>query len=60
MKPFVQNKILEKLPLAEGEDVYNGWKDPPINPVLFLRVFNLTNEEEFLAGKMFFEVQRLS
>ena len=51
MKPFVQNKILEKLPLAEGEDVYLGWKDPPINPVLFLRLFNLTNEREFLAGR---------
>ncbi len=30
---------------------YPRYIEPPVTPVLYFRVFNLTNEEAFLAGK---------
>jgi hypothetical protein len=50
MKPFVEDKILENLPLREGSEVYKGWKEPPVTPVVSFRVFNLTNQDAFLDG----------
>ena len=51
MRPIVENKILNSLPLVEDNTaVFNGFKNPPVTPVLFLRIFNLTNEKAFLAG----------
>jgi hypothetical protein len=50
MKPFVESKILENLPLRDGSEAYKGWKDPPVTPVVSYRFFNLTNQEAFLKG----------
>jgi len=50
MKPFVEDKILDNLPIREGSEVYKGWKDPPVTPVVSFRVFNLTNLDAFLKG----------
>ena len=52
MKPVVEKQILQNLPLIEGSQMYHGWKEPPVNPVLYFYVFNLTNKEEFLSGNM--------
>ena len=52
MKPVVKSQILQNLPLIEGSKVHQGWKDPPVKPVLYFYVFNLTNKEEFLSGNM--------
>ena len=51
MEPLVESRIRANLPLVEGSKAFNSWKDPPVTPLLFLRIFNLTNEKEFLAGK---------
>lgn len=51
MEPLVESRIRANLPLVEGSKAFNGWKDPPVTPLLFLRLFNLTNEKEFLSGK---------
>ena len=51
MKPVIEKRILKELPLYEGGKAFAGWKNPPVNPILFLRLFNLTNEREFLSGK---------
>jgi hypothetical protein len=32
-------------------NIGNRWKDPPVSPILYVRIFNLTNEEAFLTGK---------
>jgi len=50
MKPVVKSQILQNLPLIEGSKVHQGWKDPPVKPVLYFYVFNLTNKEEFMSG----------
>ena len=51
MKPVVEKQILQNLPLIEGSQMYHGWKEPPVNPVLYFYVFNLTNKDDFLSGK---------
>jgi len=51
IKPFVNNKIIDNLVLMDGEAAFLGWKDPPVNPVMKVFFFNLTNEEAFLQGK---------
>ena len=51
MKPFVEDKILDNLPIREGSEVYKGWKDPPVTPVVSFRIFNLTNKDAILKGK---------
>jgi hypothetical protein len=37
--------------LKNGSEFFSRWKDPPVSPILFVRIFNLTNEEAFLRGK---------
>ena len=50
MKPLVEEKILENLPLRPGSQTFQLWKEPPVTPVLFLRIFNLTNKDAFMQG----------
>jgi len=50
IKPFVNNKIIENLALKDGGLAFLGWKDPPVNPVMNVFFFNLTNKEAFLEG----------
>ncbi len=50
MKPVIEGRIRRNLALDDGGEAFNKWKEPPVTPVLFYYVFNLTNEEEFLAG----------
>ena len=50
MKPFVEDKILENLPIRDGSEAYKGWKDPPVTPVVSFRFFNLTNQLDFMTG----------
>ena len=52
LKPAIENIILGVLPLREGSPVYYNWKTPPVTPVLYFRVFNLTNEKNFLSGEL--------
>ena len=51
LKPAIESIILSMLPIQEGTVVYENWIAPPVTPVLFMRVFNLTNERKFLMGK---------
>jgi len=50
VKPLINNKIIDNLVLMDGEKAFLGWKDPPVNPVMKVFFFNLTNEEAFLQG----------
>ena len=59
MKPIVESQILANLPLVEGSEVFQKWKDPPVQPILFHYVFNLTNKEAFLQGKEKAKLQEL-
>lgn len=50
MPLYVEYKILRNLPLVNGSEAFEGWRDPPVTPTMSLYVFNLTNLEAFLAG----------
>ena len=52
MPKFVEHKIYTNLPLQEGQEAYEGWKNPPVTPQSNVYVFNLTNEKAFLNGKI--------
>ena len=64
MPKYVESKIYSNLPLEEGQEVFENWKNPPVTPESRVYVFNLTNEEAFLRGKKilphicFFKMQR--
>jgi len=51
MKPIVESQILVNLPIINGSETYRYWKDPPVHPSMFMYFFNLTNQQEFLAGR---------
>ena len=51
MKPIVNRKIEDEMVLFEGGKAFQGWKDPPVNPVMKVFFFNLTNEEAFISGR---------
>jgi len=51
MKQVVEAKIRSNLRLTTDSRALPSWIDPPVNPTLFFYVFNLTNEEAFLAGR---------
>ena len=52
MKPIVESQILVNLPIINGSETYRYWKDPPVHPTMFMYFFNLTNQHEFLQGKL--------
>ena len=51
IKPFVVSQILTNFVLKNGSVIFDRWKDPPVTPILYVRIFNLTNEEAFLSGE---------
>jgi hypothetical protein len=51
MKPIVESQILVNLPIVNGSETYKYWKDPPVQPTMFMYFFNLTNKDEFLNCK---------
>ena len=52
MKPIVESQILVNLPIINGSETYRYWKDPPVHPTMLMYFFNLTNQQQFLAGKL--------
>ena len=54
MPMFVEYQIFTNLPLVEGEEAFEAWKRPPVTPTMSLYVFNFTNTQAFLAGKLRF------
>ncbi len=53
MPIYVEYKIFKNLPLTKGSEVYGNWIDPPVTPTMSLYVFNITNTEAFLQGKIY-------
>ena len=51
IKPLVNRKIVDEMVLFEGGKAFEGWKNPPVNPVMKVYFFNLTNKEAFLDGR---------
>ena len=51
IKPFVETQILANLVLRNGSEIFDRWKDPPVTPILYVRIFNLTNANAFLSGE---------
>eukprot|EP00095_Tigriopus_kingsejongensis_P008733 maker-scaffold683_size112676-snap-gene-0.13 protein:Tk08733 transcript:maker-scaffold683_size112676-snap-gene-0.13-mRNA-1 annotation:"scavenger receptor class b member 1" len=51
MEPYIQGQILKNLPLSQGSEAFEGWRNPPVHPIMYLFIFNLTNQDDFLSGK---------
>ncbi|XP_059085878.1 scavenger receptor class B member 1-like [Tigriopus californicus] len=51
LEEFLERQILDNMPLAEGSRTFQGFQRPPVRPRMYLYMFNLTNHEDFLAGK---------
>ena len=51
MRTVVNSKIVDNMVLFEGGEAFKGWTNPPVNPVMKIHFFNLTNKEAFLAGR---------
>jgi len=50
MKTIVTNKIIDRMVLFEEGQVFQGWTNPPVHPVMKIYFFNLTNHDAFLSG----------
>ena len=50
LKSVVNTQIVDNMVLFEGGQAFNSWRDPPVNPVMKIYFFNLTNKEAFLGG----------
>lgn len=37
--------------MGEGGEIFNLWQDPPVDIYIKIYLWNITNSEEFLAGK---------
>ncbi len=51
MGPVVEKKIEKNLRLTPDSKALGGFVEPPVNPMLFFYAFNLTNLDDFLAGR---------
>jgi len=49
--PLVKQVVLSRLVLRNSSEIAELWENPPIIPHLKVYFFNLTNPEEFFAGK---------
>jgi len=49
---LVEAIIVSKLPLLPGTDITNAWINPPVEPLLKIHFFNVTNPEEYLSGSV--------
>ena len=41
---------LQQIPLREGTDITEVWRQPPVRPLLKIYFFNVTNPRRFLRG----------
>ena len=48
---YVEYKILTNMPLLNGSEIFESWKEPPVKPRMIIYVFNLTNHDAFMSGK---------
>jgi hypothetical protein len=46
----VQSMINQQLAVGPDSDLFPLWKDPPVNPVMSIYLFNYTNVESWLNG----------
>jgi len=48
---FVNQLIMNEIPIKNGSAVAAAWKDPPVRPLMKLYFFNTTNPKGFLRGE---------
>ena len=49
--PFILTQIRKEFAVVENSAIYDIWLEPPVQPLMKLRVFNVTNLKAWLAGK---------
>ena len=59
IKNTVDFLIQQQTALTEESMMTGLWKNPPLKPTLEVFIFNVTNSEEFLAGKEKLNVQEI-
>ena len=59
MKSVVNKNIEANLVLFEDGQAFKGWVNPPVNPVMKVFFFNLTNQEAFLEGRELARVEKI-
>ena len=50
MGTWIQNMINQSLVTSPQSDLYELWKNPPVNPVLSIYLFNFTNAHKWMNG----------
>lgn len=53
------NIFLQKIIFSDGGEIFELWRDPPVELYLRVHLFNVTNREAFLAGKEKLRVQEV-
>jgi len=43
--------LLQKIILSEGGEIYEIWREPPVELYLKVYLFNVTNRDAFLEGR---------
>jgi hypothetical protein len=41
----------QKLIFADGGEIFNLWKTPPVDLYIRIYLFNITNADDYLAGR---------
>lgn len=49
----------QKTTLSEGGEGFELWANPPVDVYLKVYLYNITNKEEFMAGKEKLRVQQV-
>ncbi len=52
IQTFVELLMEKELALTQGTHMLRLWSDPPLTPILKVFIFNVTNPDEILAGKI--------
>uniref|UniRef100_A0A8D8S8B9 Scavenger receptor class B member 1 n=1 Tax=Cacopsylla melanoneura TaxID=428564 RepID=A0A8D8S8B9_9HEMI len=47
--PLVNQIIDQQLTLRDGAQVFEMWRKPPVNPIMRIHIYNVTNADEFLS-----------
>lgn len=43
--------MLQKARFSDGSETFEMWRDPPIELILKVYLFNVTNKDEYMSGK---------
>jgi len=51
--------LFQRLQMSNGSFLFNIWRAPPVEILLKIYIFNVTNPREFMAGKQKLKVEEV-